>query len=187
MANKVKYGLKNVHVFPISAYAADGTPTYGTAIKWPGAVSITMDAVGEPENFHADNGVYYVINNNQGYEGDFESALVPDAVKLAVLNYVKDSKGVIVEDSSAELGHFGMAFQFEGDVTETNHILYDCVMSRPNLASKTTEESKEIQTETAKIKSIPLDSGYVKAYTTEETDATVVSNWYTAPQLPTIQ
>ena len=56
-------------------------------------------------------------------------------------------------------------FQFEGDVTETNHILYDCVMSRPNLASKTTEESKEIQTETAKIKAIPLDSGYVKAYT----------------------
>ena len=55
MANKVKYGLKNVHVFPISSYAADGTPTYGTAIKWPGAVSITMDAVGEPENFHADN------------------------------------------------------------------------------------------------------------------------------------
>jgi hypothetical protein len=60
-------------------------------------------------------------------------------------------------------------------------------MSRPNLASKTTEESKEIQTETAKIKSIPLDSGYVKAYTTEETDATVISNWYTTPQLPTIE
>lgn len=186
MSNKVKYGLKNVYVFPISAYASDGTPTYGTAIKWPGAVSITMDAVGEPANFHADNGIYYVVNNNQGYEGDFESALVPDAVKTAILNYVEDSKGIIVEDSTAELGHFAMAFQFEGDATETNHVLYDCVMSRPSIASKTTGETTEVQTETAKIKAIPLDAGYVKGYTAEDTDATVVSNWYTTPQLPTI-
>ena len=44
----------------------------------PGSVSLSLDANGEPENFYADGIAYYVINNNMGYDGDLELALIPD-------------------------------------------------------------------------------------------------------------
>ncbi len=73
--NKVKFGLNNVHWAKIIQWGADpdGTPTvpvYGESVRLPGAVSLSIDANGENENFYADDSVYYVINNNSGYEGD---------------------------------------------------------------------------------------------------------------------
>ena len=80
--NKVKFGLSNVHWAKITQWGADadGTPTvpvYGESMRLPGAVSLSIDANGENENFYADDSVYYVINNNSGYEGDLEVRLSP--------------------------------------------------------------------------------------------------------------
>ena len=66
--NKVKFGLCNVHWAKITQWGADadGTPTvpvYGESVRLPGAVSLSIDANGENENFYADDSVYYVINN----------------------------------------------------------------------------------------------------------------------------
>ena len=47
---------------------------------------------GEPENFYADGGVYYVINNNCGYDGDLELALIPESSARTYLKETLDSK-----------------------------------------------------------------------------------------------
>ena len=65
--NKVKYGLENV-VYAKKTVSEAGEITYATPVKIPGAVNLSMDANGEPENFYADDGVYFVINNNNGYD-----------------------------------------------------------------------------------------------------------------------
>lgn len=54
--NKVKFGLNNVHWAKIVQWGADpdGTPTvpvYGESVRLPGAVSLSIDANGENENF----------------------------------------------------------------------------------------------------------------------------------------
>lgn len=38
---------------------------------------------------------YYVINNNMGYDGDLELALIPEDFRIAALNETLDDKKVL--------------------------------------------------------------------------------------------
>ena len=100
--NKVKFGLNKVHWAKITAWSDDGVPTFATPVRLPGAVSLSIDANGENENFYADNSVYYVINNNAGYDGDLEVALITTDFATAILGEQLDAKGVLVERNDAE-------------------------------------------------------------------------------------
>jgi len=174
--NKVKYNLKNVHYAVLTMNG--NTPSYGTPVAIPGAVSLSLSANGEPENFYADGGVYYVINNNAGYDGDLEIALIPESFRTDILNEGLDNKGVLVENSESELKHFALLFEFDGDDKHIRHVLYDCSASRPGIEGETNEQNKKVKTEKLKIKASPLPDGRVKGKTGDTTDATTYNNWY---------
>lgn len=89
--NKVKFGLKNAH-YAKATFDEDGNVTYDKPVRLPGAVSLSMDPEGENENFYADDIVYYVINNNSGYEGDLELALIPEEFLKGILHEEEDGK-----------------------------------------------------------------------------------------------
>lgn len=181
--NKVKYNLKNAH-YALLTMGEDGTVTYGMPVVLPGSVSLSLDANGEPENFYADGIAYYVINNNMGYDGDLELALIPESFRTDVLKEKLDSKGVLIENSDAELAQFALLFEFDGDVRHIRHVMYNCSASRPKIEGKTNEDKKEVQTETLTIKATPLADGKVKAKTGNTTDAAVYAGWYKAVYLP---
>lgn len=115
-ANKVKFNLKNTH-YALLTIGEDGAPTFGTPVPMPGSVSISLDANGEPENFYADGGVYYVINNNCGYDGDLELALIPESFRTDVLKETLDSKGVLIENSEVELENIAYIMAKHADPT----------------------------------------------------------------------
>ena len=146
-------------------FGQNGAPTFGTPVAVPGAVSLSLDANGEPENFYADGRVYYVINNNMGYNGDLELAMIPESFRTDVLKETLDSNGVLVENSDSSLAAFALLFEFDGDQKHIRHVLYNCSASRPKIEGKTNEESTEVQTETLTIKASPLPNGTVKAKT----------------------
>lgn len=181
--NKVKYNLKNVH-YALLTVAEDGTVSYGTPTAIPGSVSISLDANGEPENFYADGIAYYVINNNMGYEGDLELALIPESFRTEVLMEELDDNGVLIENAQVELASFALLFEFDGDQRHIRHVLYNCAASRPGIEGKTNEDTREVQTETLTIKATPLSSGLVKAKTGNTTDTTVYNDWYKAVYMP---
>lgn len=181
--NKVKYNLKNAH-YAMLHIAQDGTVSYDTPVPIPGAVSIGLDANGEPENFYADGIAYYVINNNMGYDGDLELAMIPESFRVDALNEKLDDNNVLIENANTELNSFALLFEFDGDVKHIRHVLYNCSASRPGIEGKTNEESREVQTETLTIKATPLASGVVKAKTGNTTDSTVYQNWYSSVYMP---
>ena len=181
--NKVKFNICNVHYAPITK-AEDGSVTFDTPVAMPGAVSISLDPTGEPESFYADGVEYYVINNNQGYDGDLELAMIPESFRTDILKEEQDANKVLVENSNSETGSFALLFEFDGDVRKIRHVLYNCSASRPSIESKTNEDEKEVQTETLTVKARPLASGYVKAKTRDSTTEPVYNDWYKSVYQP---
>lgn len=189
MLNKVKFGLKNVHYAKATIDPATNTATYATPVAWPGAVNLSMEAQGESTNFCADNVDYWVGQSNNGYEGDFESALIPDSFKKDILGYIEDGNGVLVEDAGAPTQPFALLFQFEGDAHAVRHVLYNVTSGRPSVASETTGDTIEPVTETASMKAVAihnatLDKDIVKASVTPD-QATQYNGWFENVYQPT--
>ena len=184
--NKIRYGLKNVHVALLNK-GDDGTFTYETSIPVPGAVSISMDAEGDANPFYADNIVYFRTVSNNGYTGDLEMALIPDWFREKILQEVKDSKGVLVETSNiTDVQYFALLFQFEGDKKAIRHVLYNCTANRPTVESQTKEDNIEPNTETLSLTADPREDGLVKARSGDDTNEETYKNWFTRVYVPTV-
>lgn len=173
--DKVKFGIKNVHIFPQLTDA----PTFGPVIDVPGAVSLSLDAQGDISKFYADNIVYYQTSANNGYEGDLEVALIPDEVFEKIFNYVKDQDNVYTENASKNVVPFAMTFEEEGDQAGTKFVLYNCTATRPSRSLATVEDSKEPTTQTLSVSAAPLKDGNVMAMTSADTKVEVLKDWHT--------
>ena len=186
MANKVKFGLKNVH-YAVATIGDDGTASYATPVAWPGAVNLSLDAQDEKITFRADNTDYYTGFANNGYEGDFESALIPDDFRKDVLGEITNGD-LKLESAEQSTVHFALLFEFNGDDQAVRHVMYNCTASRPSVSGKTTDTSIEPETETITIaaKSIynePTGKNLVKARCTDKSSATY-TGWYSAVKQP---
>lgn len=190
--NKIKFGLKNVKYAKCTETYDSSTgwsTTYGTVKDWIGAVSISLDAQGDNTNFYADDGVFATCGVNNGYSGDFESALIPEDVETAILKRTKvATDNVIVEsaDDSNGVEYFAFMFEFTGDDSGKRYVLYRCSLTRPTIAGQTKADSIDVQTETVTITATPrVDADhYVMAHTSDTTPSAVYNAWYSAVYVP---
>ena len=181
--NKVVYGLKNVHY---SKMTIDQTGKVGyakpTAIK--GAVEISLENKADLVSFEADNEVYYSAPGTSSYDGTLTIAKVPDLFLVDILGEVLDATdGVQTEVDGAKTSNFALLFQFEGDVTGTRHLFYNCSASRPSVAGKTGKEIGTTElgfTASAKPSESVNDKAIVKAKTTGSTTTEIYDNWFNA-------
>ena len=184
--NKVKFNIKNVHYARQTKDAQTGAIGFDTPKAMPGAVSLSLDPEGENENFYADDIVYYVLNNNAGYEGDLELALIPEEFLKDILHEEEDENGVLAENANNTFERFALLFEFTGDEKAIRHVLYCCSASRPSVEGETKEDEKEVQTEELSLIASALANGFVKAKTSTNTSKAVYDAWYDAVYIPAI-
>lgn len=180
MANKVKFGLSNVHIAKIT-YGTDGngnpTITYGTPFALAGAVNLTLDPEGDSADFYADNTKYFSDSANNGYSGSLEVALVNEKFRTDILGETKDANGVIGENKDAKLSDFALGFQIEGDETGRKYWYYQVTPSRITTASQTIETSKSPVTDTINISAAArITDGEVKKFIEDNGSNTATYN-----------
>ena len=174
--NKVKFGLSNCVIAPITA-VGDNSYTYGNPISVPGAVNLSLSPAGDTNDFYADNLIYFSSTANQGYEGDLELALIPDEIRTAILGETVDSNGALIESATDKNTNFAFGFQIEGDVKARKFWYYNCSLTRPANNGATTEASITPQTDTLTMKAMPrLTDKKVRVYMEKTDDNTATYN-----------
>ena len=136
-ANKVKYGLKNVHYALVTETVSSGvtTSSYGTVKAWPGAVSLSMSSSASKSVFRADDSDYFVTYGEGGYEGDLETALIPEDITVTL----SDRSEGMLRDARRKVGPEDPRFSFQVfdasripfpddsfDLVIANHVLFYC-------------------------------------------------------------
>ena len=184
MANKIKFGLRNVHYAVITD---DGsTFTYATPVRIPGAVSISLTANGEISEFFADDITYFSTEANNGYDGDLDIADLPESFATDVLGQAISAHGLQVENADSAIKRFAMTFEVQGDETPRRYVLYNCIATRPTIASNTRGTTIEPQTGTLTIQArAHAYNQNIKANTTATTAPEVFAAWNTAIVEPT--
>ena len=178
MANKVKFGLRNVY-YAVGETDADGAMTYESPVRIPGAVNMTMDPQGDTTPFYADDIIYFTSTANNGYQGTLEVALIPDSFRTDVLGETADSKGVFVETAGAATKEFALLFEFQGDVNAIKHVFFRVAATRPAVNGQTQEASITPQTEILNITAMPrINDHVVKARCPQTSQA--YATWYNA-------
>lgn len=151
--NKVKFGLSNVHVAKM--IENDGVISYDTPFKIPGTVSLSADPDGDVTEFYADNVKYYVANANNGYTGDLEIALIPKQFLKDILGQREDTNGALVEASEDTNAQFALMGEIIGDAKKRRFVYYNCTAKRSSTTMKTTEKTKEPQTDKLSLSMAP--------------------------------
>ena len=182
--NTVRFNLKNVHYALVTETVnTSGQVSYsfGNPVHVPGAVSLDLSKEGDVSSFYADGTVFYRSIANNGYSGTLEMARFPDQMMKDVWGDTEGSTSkVLTENANAEAKAFALLYQIDGDEDEELYCLYNVTGTRPNIGSKTNEETKEPQTQSSDIAAIPLKNGNVMARTTANTPSATKTGWFTS-------
>lgn len=186
-ANKVHFGLKNVH-YALITYTA-GVPSWGTPKAVKGAVNLTLSKESSETNFYADDTLYYHIASNNGYTGTLEMADFPADMRKDLWGQTITSTGkMLVEDVDAQPAEFALMFETDGDISPDRFCFYRCIASRPDVTGATKADSTEVQTQSCDLTvmpvidptaSSPID-GKVYYRTTADTPSATFTAFYSA-------
>ena len=178
--SKVKFGLKNVHIAPITSRGEDGKYTYGTIFKLPGAVNLSLEPQGDQSDFYADDIKYFSAYANNGYSGDLEIAMITDDFREKIMGETKDSNGAFIESANDVFVSFALGFEISGDEKGRRFWYYNCSCSRSKNEAKTIESSKEPSTDSLTITAMARENdNKVRAFLSEtEANKTVYASFF---------
>ncbi len=185
MANKVEFGLSNVHVGTYTVNSTSGEGVLGAGEEIKGAVSLSSEAETEEETFYADNIAYFSAFSESGEKGELTMALFPDSFKVDFLGYKELADGGIARAKGTKATPFWIAFQGEGDANARRHVLLNVIAGQIKREYRTVGKNKEVEVEVLPISVIGDNkSGFVKI--SYQYGDTGYSTALTAPTIPAL-
>lgn len=158
MANKVTFGLEQVHIAFYDS-TSPTPPAWEAPVALPGAVRLTVTPQGEESTFYADNGPYFVVTSNNGYTAELEVALIPDSVLAEMLDWEVDTNGMLVEIANAQPKPFALLGQINGDEKNRRFVFYNCKASRGSKEHTTKGETTTPNPDTLNLVILPIEIG----------------------------
>lgn len=161
--NLVKYGIKNIKIFPIlgiDTSKTDGTAySYDTPFALPGAQTLNLSATWASNTVYADDIAYAEQTANLGYEGTQQNVKLNEEFETKILGWINGQENADTIPKS-----FGMAFQFTGDKNNGRVFLYHVDLTKaPDIVHNTKTNSLSVDGDSMNIKVKPrLDTHDVK-------------------------
>ena len=184
MANKVVFGLENVH-FCTYTVGTGGTVTLGTPMHVPGAVNMSLESESEENVFYADNVKYYTSYSDNGFTGELEMAAFPDDFKTTFMNYQALTDGGIAQIKGVKNKDVCIIFESKGDAQHTRGILYNVALGAITREYSTTNESDEPVTATLAF-TVNGDNGTGIVQAKYDPEATAYATLFTDPPVPAL-
>jgi phi13 family phage major tail protein len=186
--NIVEFGVENLH---LATLKNDGE--FDTPVNIKGTSKIKLSGKGDSKIIYADNGTFYVISSNTGYEGELEIYNFDDDFKIKYLGFKRDGNGILLEPSILKPVSLAMAFKILGDVKDRVSVLYNCIFEKPDIELKTVEEKIDVEVMKIKFKARPkefqdYDEKIVQASTlNDKAKETWFTKIYTPSKTKTLQ
>lgn len=186
--NIVEFGVENLH---LATLKNDGE--FDTPVNIKGTSKIKLSGKGDSKIIYADNGTFYVISSNTGYEGELEIYNFDDEFKIKYLGFKRDGNGILLEPSILKPVSLAMAFKILGDVKDRVSVLYNCIFEKPDIELKTVEEKIDVEVMKIKFKARPkefqdFDEKIVQASTlNDKAKETWFTKIYTPSKTKTLQ
>jgi phage major tail protein, phi13 family len=148
--NIVEFGVENLH---LATLKDDGE--FDTPVHIKGTSKIKLSGKGDTKIIYADNGTFYTISSNTGYEGELEIYNFDDDFKKKYLGFKEDANGILIEPSILKPANLAMQFKILGDVKDRVSVLYNCIFEKPDIELKTVEEKIDVEVMKIKFKARP--------------------------------
>lgn len=180
--NTVEFGIENLH---IAEFNEDGV-SYKTPVAVKGTVEIKLKKKIEDVTLYADNGVYFSLNANNGYEGELSIYNFDDEFKINYFGYKKDANGVLVEPNILYPKPVALLFKIKGDKEDRATVLFNCVFGKPDSNFKTIEDKLEVEALNVEFKAVPVefpkfDDKVIQASTVDKDKK---KTWFTKVYIP---
>lgn len=183
MANKVEFGISNLHVCTYEVN--NGTVTLGTPLAVPGAVTLTLEPQGDDNTFYADNTAYWSQYSDNGFSGSVTVAMFPDEFKKQFLGYIDLDDGGVAQIKGATKPSVCLMFQSEGDAEQRRGILYNVSLGNINRSYNTVEDAVEVDTEEIDITVVGDNATKIVKVSYDKTSA-AYNTLFTTPPTPAL-
>lgn len=165
-----------------------GVITYGTPIKIPGTVSLTMDVEQEVTQIYADGIVYIQSSGAQAVSGTLENYLIPKEALKEIYRYAESSNDEMMETDDMPY-EFGMQFACDNEAGEEVLFTYYRVAStKPGINLQTKESGLTVNPQSVDLSASPIkvgDKNITRSYA--EPGAANYNNYFQAISIPTLK